>query len=589
MKKIFIILSLLLPFTLTAGNVSEERALDIAKRFFSVTDTKAPSPLHLVWTGTDIDTKGAAEEPPFYVFTREKGGFVIIAGHDSMHPVIAYSDSNPFIVEGMPDAIRLWFSQFARAVRNAREKGFKATPAIASEWSSVRRLSEIATGKELTTARWSQSNPYNIFCPEKDGQHAVTGCVPTAAAIIMRYHEWPKAGTGTLPSYSFYFDGSLYRENEIKLGHEYDWDNMPLQFDYDWVRVGENWEYQCTNSGAQIQEVATLMHEIGVAFHVTYGFGGTGGHLYADKLVEHFGYDAGYQELARSGYTTGEWFSIIRKEIDSNRPVAYSGFDEGINSGHQFVIDGYDSEGLVHINLGWGGTGTAYYQLDCIAGSNDFNYLQEIVIGIQKEAGGSSGSQLSMFTPGISLTKGVIGKGSTFTMKVDYVYNTSSTPFRGRTKLVLVDKDDNIKEDISDIKDWRSNPWNPYYSKTLTYECKLKSEPKAGDYISMVYADDSDWSIARVNSSSYAATTLFRFAAVEGAMIDVKPSYKAGDRFWFNLVNLQTIPEVTWYFDGAELYDPSSIILSPGTHTVKAALRYKDGTTETIVQQIIVK
>lgn len=586
MKKIFIILSLLLPFTLTAGNVSEERALDVAKRFFSVTDTKAASSLHLVWTGTDTDTKGAAEEPLFYVFTREKGGFVIIAGHDSMHPVIAYSDSNPFMVEGMPDDIRFWFSQFARAVRYAREKGLKATPRIASEWNSVRPLSETAAGKLLITAEWNQDEPYNIFCPEKDGRQAYTGCVPTAAAIIMRYHEWPDAGTGTLPSYSSFFDGNSYTENEIELGHSYDWGNMPLRFDYEWVNNGGNWERQFTNSREEMEAVATLMHEIGVAFLVAYGFDGTSGYFQADKLVEHFGYDAGYQKLERNGYTSGEWFSIIKKEIDSNRPVAYSGHGEGYGSGHQFVADGYDSEGLVHLNLGWGGYCTAYYQLDCLdPGGNDFNYLQEIVTGIQKNAGGSPRPELFIDSSGISLTEGVIGRGSTFTMKVDYAFSASSTPFQGRTKLVLVDKNGNIKEDISDIKDWHSNPWKPYVIKTLSYECELKSEPEVGDYISMVYADDSEWSMARMYGSS---TTIFRYAAVEGAMIDVKPSYKAGDRFWFNLVNLQSVPQVTWYFDGEKAFS-ESIILSQGTHTVKAYLSYSDGTRETIVQQITVK
>ncbi len=82
--------------------------------------------------------------------------------------------------------------------------------------------------KVLETALWYQSDPYNRLCPEVNGALSLTGCTATALAIVMRYHKWPERGTGTLPGYTTVSYGAWV--DEVKLGHAYDWDNMPLRY-----------------------------------------------------------------------------------------------------------------------------------------------------------------------------------------------------------------------------------------------------------------------------------------------------------------------------------------------------------------------
>lgn len=82
--------------------------------------------------------------------------------------------------------------------------------------------------KVLETALWDQSDPYNRLCPEVNGALSLTGCTATALAIVMRYHKWPVRGTGTLPGYTTVSYGAWV--DEVKLGHAYDWDNMPLRY-----------------------------------------------------------------------------------------------------------------------------------------------------------------------------------------------------------------------------------------------------------------------------------------------------------------------------------------------------------------------
>ena len=63
----------------------------------------------------------------------------------------------------------------------------------------------------------------------------------------------------------------------------------------------------------------------------------------------------------RNGFSTEEWEKMVYDEIVAQRVVYYSGYHEGV--GHSFVIDGYDGNGLFHVNWGWGGRDDGYFTL----------------------------------------------------------------------------------------------------------------------------------------------------------------------------------------------------------------------------------
>ena len=56
--------------------------------------------------------------------------------------------------------------------------------------------------KPLVQTSWGQGHPYN----QKTGYN-YTGCVATAIAQVMKYHEWPVQGQGE-NEYSVSFDGT---------------------------------------------------------------------------------------------------------------------------------------------------------------------------------------------------------------------------------------------------------------------------------------------------------------------------------------------------------------------------------------------
>ena len=62
-------------------------------------------------------TKAAEERPPFYIFNRAGGGFVIVAADDACNPILAYSFTHPFGVgHDMPEGLKAWLDDLGLEV-----------------------------------------------------------------------------------------------------------------------------------------------------------------------------------------------------------------------------------------------------------------------------------------------------------------------------------------------------------------------------------------------------------------------------------------------------------------------------------------
>lgn len=76
------------------------------------------------------------------------------------------------------------------------------------------------------------------------------------------------------------------------------------------------------------------------------------------------------------------------------------------------------------------------------------------------------------------------------------------------------------------------------------------------------------------------------------SILNVKETYSAGERYTFSLMKNAAPGDpssVSWYFDNVSKNALDFVILTSGTHIVKAILSYSNGTQETIVQEINVE
>ena len=139
--------------------------------------------------------------------------------------------------------------------------------------------------------------------------------------------------------------------------------------------------YSANNYTAeQADAVAKLMLHCGVAVDMNYGLSGSGSFSSdaTTALNEYFKYDS--RLYSRDIYTKAEWMDIIFDEISNGRPILYGGVTAQ-NAGHAFVFDGYDAEGLVHVNWGWSGSGNGYFEVALLnSNTGSYSYGQDMIL-----------------------------------------------------------------------------------------------------------------------------------------------------------------------------------------------------------------
>ena len=332
----------------------------------------------------------------FYIFAPVKGkGFVIVAADDRVRPVLAYSFHNNAMRDSMAPGLDWWLNGWQQQVDELRkEKGGERN----EEWQQLlagngipRSLTAVAP---MITTQWDQEAPYNDSCPTRiesgSNVRALTGCVATAMAQVMKYWNYPVHGTGThtYNSVSFFGYGYTFGEQTANFGATvYDWDNMPNSL---------------TTASPDVQKaaVATLMYHCGVACDMYYGSafnGGSGSTLInipnlrqgnaLNGMIKYFGYSSSATGMERIKYDDNSWTALVRGELDASRPIIYGGI-EPYSNGHCFVCDGYDDENRYHFNWGWSGDGDGFFTLNSLTpniGPYSYNFTsgQQMLVGIQ--------------------------------------------------------------------------------------------------------------------------------------------------------------------------------------------------------------
>jgi len=57
---------------------------------------------------------------------------------------------------------------------------------------------------------------------------------------------------------------------------------------------------------------------------------------------------------------------MMMDELQDGRPIEYIAVSS-TKGGHAFNVDGYDADGLFHVNWGWSGSGNGYFALNAFS------------------------------------------------------------------------------------------------------------------------------------------------------------------------------------------------------------------------------
>jgi streptopain len=152
----------------------------------------------------------------------------------------------------------------------------------------------------LVTTTWGQDSPHNLLTPNNYS----TGCVATAMAQVMKYHQWPN--------------------------------------EYNWSIMVDNYNSSSISQESK-NEVAKLMRIAGTSVSTSYGKDGSG----AQTSDVPFALKTYFKYSSNVKYSNYDYSGAIR-EIQARRPVIMNGKRNlvlGIfpSDGHAWVCDGYSS------------------------------------------------------------------------------------------------------------------------------------------------------------------------------------------------------------------------------------------------------
>ena len=486
MRKIFIALSLFCALGLSAENVSQDQAKQIAEDFLRQSRSRAAVSLRMVYDGESSASRSSGQAPALYVFDNEgRNGFVVVSGDDAAYPILGYSYDGDFPEGQLPANLESWLKGMENQVNYLREQG---APTMVG--SRAENTGEVV--KQLNTAKWDQGTPYDKYTPEISGKQSPTGCTATAVAIAMRYVQWPQSRTITIPAYTTETN-SINRP--ARAACTYDWENMLNDYSGN------------KGTDAQREAVARLMADIGNMLESDYKKDETGAYPedIINGLITYMDYDKSMQMVYRSEFTKNRWYTIMKNELDNNRPIIYAGYNvtDKATYGHSFILDGYTTEDYFGVNWGWSGYCNGYFRLDAMnpsgsgtGGTDHYNDLQNAVIGVKKNVGGDYVDRIVLGTKGFNKPENV-KSGVAFTLSNDGIWNKSGRTFNGYLLWALADKDGNIKEELAkhEINNlqagygWGAN----VYNVTLT----ITKAIKPGDRIRFYYKNKSasEWTL----------------------------------------------------------------------------------------------
>ena len=304
-----------------ADPITKAQALSIASKYINKPILSGNSP--------KTRSSQANEQPAYYIFTNANDKkFVIISGESKLNELVGYGDKMTENPNDQPPYFKLFLKEYERVVKEVRSKAATTTPQ-----RPIKRKVE-----PLLTCKWSQYDPFNKYTPLSNGQHTPTGCVATATAQVMFYNKWPKnrpqdyiASTG----------------DDAKKSATYWWDEM------------KNTTNEMRTEHSR-QAVGVLMSDIGKAVNMRYYYRGSDSNLqYAcNALRDKFDYTVRY--LDKNFLPANDFLNEVMQEISDGYPVLVVG------GPHAFVYDGYDEQGLIHTNWGWGGENDGYFDINIV-------------------------------------------------------------------------------------------------------------------------------------------------------------------------------------------------------------------------------
>jgi len=316
------------------------------------------------------------DETIAFVAKLDPAGYVLLRADDRCPPIKVYSDQGEFsrLPTFFIEVLQEELEQELAFLSSRDNMGIYTDSVYLDRWhvllDPARKVEAAALFAEngsragpLLDTTWNQNSPYNYYSPNASGGpggRAYAGCVATAFAQVLRYHCQPLKVTSDY----YYTDimgncnGTHYLSDSGL--HNYEWGNMPS-----YISSGSPTE--------QIEAVGQLIHHCGITVNMDFEYDGSSAmsNDVVGALQDYFNYSC-FGFAIRFFFTDSAWYNMVNTDINNNRPIHYS--MQSSSGGHAVVCDGCRNSNEIHLNLGWGGSCDAWYNMNNVdAGGYDWN------------------------------------------------------------------------------------------------------------------------------------------------------------------------------------------------------------------------
>ncbi|HLN52679.1 MAG TPA: C10 family peptidase [Lentimicrobium sp.] len=306
--------------------------------------------------------------PLAWVFKLEPQGFIVVPATQLVPKVIAYSFNNDFgDLNNQNPLLRILRSDISQRIRYYKQTDDTKTQILNHHTRKIENKdlkSHLlldqwpATGDGWLTTNWTQTTPYNDLCPMDPVtlSRSYAGCPSVAMAMILNFH---RETNGT-----HFDDSDDYYHNYA--GRQYWIDDDYQQVDFaSFTQLNEYLDtlnaHWTKNQPLTSTDKASLTFACGVACKQVYSSEGSGT----------FGVNQALDAYLRFGCTTAElldesdpgMWDRLKQNIKDTLPAHLAVVDEAWQTGHNVVVDGYNTEDYYHINFGWGGPYNSWYLL----------------------------------------------------------------------------------------------------------------------------------------------------------------------------------------------------------------------------------
>ncbi len=311
-------------------------------------------------------------EPLCYYYTLKPYGYIVVSAYYELPAIIAYSFTSACPLGSSVEA------QFFSVLKTDLDMRINHLCYLSEQEINERRydlndlLSE--TNKDAlfeqwppegstptegwVETTWHQNAPFNDFCPidKNSGQRGLAGCPAVTMAQIVQYHT--TINNVSFSDYDDYYHN--YGGNSFWIDNDY--------IEYDFPSFPQLNVYLNTLSDHYIngipvtdEDKAALTFACGVAATQVYTPSGSGT----------FGVDQAYDAYMKFNFSSADLvdeedpdiYTRLANNMKNASPAHLAIVNEEWTSGHNLVVDGYNTDNYFHLNFGWGGSYDGWYLL----------------------------------------------------------------------------------------------------------------------------------------------------------------------------------------------------------------------------------